>query len=212
MGNLLFTSASRTPLLILLPLSILLYACSGSAPQLPKLKRDSTILAFGNSLTYGTGTQRERSYPAVLEQLTGLQVINAGVPGEISADGLRRLPRVLSENPADLLILCHGGNDLLRKLDRGQSEENLREMIGIAQEQGTAVVLLGVPVPGLFLNTAEFYENVSEEMKVPFEGSILPAVLRDNQLKSDPIHPNGKGYRRIAEALYKLLRDTGALD
>ena len=188
-----------------------LCACSSSEPQLARLSEDARILAFGNSLTFGTGARPEESYPAVLESLIGREVINAGVPGELSRQGLERLPKALERWQPDLLILCHGGNDLLRRKDGGDTERALRGMVQTAASSGTAVVLLGVPRVGLLLRSADFYDALAEELRIPLEAEVLPAVLGDNRLKSDPIHPNAAGYRRIAEALQALLRDTGAL-
>jgi lysophospholipase L1-like esterase len=169
------------------------------------------VLAFGNSLTYGTGALPEESYPAVLERLIGREVINAGVPGELSSQGLRRLPGTLEHWQPALVLLCHGGNDLLRRSDGAETEQNLREMVRIAAVAGTPVVLLGVPRAGLVLRSAALYRDVADDLQVPLEAEILPTVLGDNRLKSDPIHPNAVGYRRIAEAVRGLLGEAGAL-
>lgn len=192
-------------------LGTLLLACSPSVPELPRLEENAVILAFGNSLTYGTGAGEHESYPAVLEKLIGREVMNAGVPGEVSAEGLRRLPRVLEETSPDLVLLCHGGNDILRKLDKAQAQQNLRSMMILARERGIPVVLLGVPFPGLFLNAAEFYERVAEDTGVPYEGDVISTVLGDNRLKSDHVHANAEGYRVVAEAIRDLLRESGAI-
>ena len=87
------------------------------------LSDNARILAFGDSLTYGTGAQKGEDYPSVLASLTGLEIINAGIPGEVSSDGLKRLPNLLDEHQPDLLILVHGGNDILKN----SPEANLRK-------------------------------------------------------------------------------------
>ncbi len=107
---------------------VLLTACSKTA-QLPLLASDATILAFGDSLTAGTGAGDAESYPAVLSSLTGRKVINAGVPGEVSASGVQRLPKLLDRERPALLILCHGGNDMLGHADHQLIADNLRSMI-----------------------------------------------------------------------------------
>lgn len=191
--------------------TVFIGACSPSVPELPPLGSHAVILAFGNSLTHGTGARPTDSYPAVLARITGRKVVNGGVPGEISADGLRRLPGVLEREKPALVVICHGGNDLLRKLDREQTERNLRQMIALARERDVSVVLLGVPAPGIFLNAAAFYEDVASDLHVPLEADVVPRVLGDNGLKSDVIHPNGTGYRQIAEAVAALLQRAGAL-
>lgn len=194
-------------------LTLLLFAgCSDSVPPLPPLPADATILAFGDSLTYGSGVAPENSYPNVLEELSGREVINAGVPGEQSDAGLQRLQTLLDEYQPQLLILCHGGNDMLRKKDMDAMQANLERMITSSQEQGIPVVLLGVPRPALFgLESAETYSAVAEKLKIPFEGEIIPEVLSGQTLKSDQVHPNAAGYRMMAEAVYQILRKAGAL-
>lgn len=191
--------------------SLLLNGCGDAQPQLPRLAGDAVILAFGDSLTQGTGASVSSSYPAVLAGLTGRTVINAGIPGELSAAGLRRLPEVLDATNPQLMILCHGGNDLLRKRNSGQLAANIREMITLARQRGVDVVLIGVPRPGLLLGTADVYYEIAESMNVPLEADALADILGDAGLKSDPIHPNAAGYRAMAEALHKFLRTTAAL-
>lgn len=190
---------------------ILVTGCSSSVPPLPPLAPDDTILAFGDSLTYGTGVGEDDSYPAVLEQLTGHTVVNAGVPGEETPQGLKRLPQLLAEYKPALLILCHGGNDILRKRDLGKTVENLKAMIKLAKQKGISVVLLGVPEFGLLLSTAEFYPEIAQEFNIPFDGETIPDIESDNALKSDAIHPNKAGYRIMAEAVVTLLNKSGAI-
>ncbi len=186
-------------------------ACSGGGGELPKLAPGDVILAFGDSLTFGTGASREESYPAALSRRIGFEVVNAGVPGEVSAKGLKRLPKVLDQVRPKLVILCLGGNDMLRRQDLAQTEENLKQMVRLIRAQGAAVVMLGVPEPGLFLSTADVYERVASELLVPLEDDIIPDLLGDNQYKSDYIHPNAAGYSRLAEAVEALLKYRGAL-
>lgn len=194
----------------LLSSGLLLQGC-GQSPQLPKLGEGAVILAFGDSLTRGTGAADDESYPAVLAGLSGHAVINAGVPGEVSTDGLARLPELLDEHQPALLLLCHGGNDFLRRMDPATTAANLRRMVNLAKERGIGVVLIGVPQFGLFLSAAPFYGEVAEEAGIPYVGEILPDVLGERALKSDTVHPNAAGYRKIAEAVDRSLRDAGAL-
>lgn len=197
--------------LLVLWAAVLACGWAADAPALPRLSRDATILAFGDSLTFGTGAARSESYPAVLERLTGREVINAGLAGELAAEGLLRLPRLLDEHAPDLLILCHAGNDLIRRRNPENTEASLRKMIGAARERGIPVLLIGVPAPGIFLSSARVYENLASELDVAFDGDVLPDILSDPSLKSDPIHPNAEGYRRMAERLFERLTELGAL-
>ncbi len=191
-------------------LILLLAACS-APPTLPQLPAGTVILAFGDSLTYGTGADSGQSYPTVLTALVGRRVINAGVPGEVSADGLVRLPALLDEHRPRLLILCHGGNDLLRKHNEQELARNLRAMVEAARTRGIAVVLVGVPAPGLLLSVPELYAALAKEQQLPYEAEALRTILGDRALKSDPVHPNAEGYRQFAQRLHALLHAAGAL-
>lgn len=185
-------------------------ACSAPA-SLPKLAPEAVILAFGDSLTHGTGAGRDEAYPAVLAALAARRVVNAGVPGELSSEGRARLPAMLDETRPQLLILMHGGNDLLRKDSRTELAGNLRAMIELAHARGIGVVLVGVPAPGLLLEVPELYARLAEEYRLPYDGETVRAIEADRALKSDPIHPNAEGYRQLAQRLHRLLRDAGAL-
>jgi lysophospholipase L1-like esterase len=188
----------------------LLLACSSKVPPLPRLSATDVVLAFGDSLTFGTGAAEEQSYPVVLAELTRLNVVRAGVPGEITSQGLARLPTLLAEHKPKLVLLCLGGNDMLRKLDDKTIERNLRDMVNMARAQGAAVILLGVPRPALFGGAAKLYGEIAKDMKLVYEGDIINSVLRDAALKADPIHPNAAGYRKIAERLAAVLKQAGA--
>ena len=201
---------SLTTLFALLLSALLLTACSKS-PQVPALGANDVILAFGDSLTFGTGASPAESYPAQLQSLIGRKVVNAGVPGEVSADGLQRLPAALDEAQPKLLILCHGGNDFLRKLSEADAAANLRAMIKLAKSKGIGVVLVATPKPGFSLSPPDFYSAIAKEFSIPFNDNAIGSVLRDNALKSDLVHPNDKGYTQIAETLAKLLKKSGAI-
>jgi lysophospholipase L1-like esterase len=190
---------------------LLLAACSEKTRKLPPLASDATILAFGDSLTHGTGANPGESYPEILAMLTGRTVINAGVPGETTSDGLARLPQVLEKTRPSLVILCLGGNDFLRKHPPAQTRANLERMIRMIRAENIPLVLVAVPQPALFSGSAPLYRELATELELPLENGIVNKVLRDGDLKSDPIHPNAAGYRRIAQALADLLRKAGAI-
>ncbi|HEX7811536.1 MAG TPA: arylesterase [Burkholderiales bacterium] len=195
----------------LLALTLTLSACGGSTPKLPKLATTDVVLAFGDSLTYGTGAGPSESYPVVLSELIGRPVVAAGFPGEVTAGGLERLPDVLDEVKPRIMLLCMGGNDMLRGTGYAGAEANLRAMIRLAQERGISVVLIAVPQPALFSGNAPFYEIIARDNGLPLEASVLKSLMYDNDYKSDPIHPNAKGYRKMAEAVAALLRKAGAV-
>lgn len=194
----------------LLAICLLLAGC-GKGPQVAPLAGNDVVLAFGDSLTFGTGASPAESYPAQLQVLIGRTVVNAGVPGEVSADGLARLPQVLDEAKPKLLLLCHGGNDFLRKQSEAAVEANVRAMIKLARDRGIDVVLIATPKPGLSVSPPDFYAAIARDLSIPFDDRVLKEILRDNARKSDLIHPNALGYAEIAAAMARLLKKAGAV-
>jgi acyl-CoA thioesterase-1 len=199
--------------LFAVPLFAALSLASGCGQQekLPALQADAVVLAFGDSLTYGTGANEDESYPAQLAKLTGRRVVREGVPGEVSAAGLARLPAALDEHRPRLLLLCHGGNDFLQRMPREMAAENLRAMIRLAKSRGIDVLLIGTPEPGFAVSPPAFYADIAKEFRIPYEGDVLGKILKDGSLKADQVHPNAKGYRLMAERVYNLLKKAGAV-
>ncbi|MFP5381161.1 MAG: GDSL-type esterase/lipase family protein [Gammaproteobacteria bacterium] len=191
--------------------ALLLLAACDRAPTLPRLGPQDVIVALGDSLTHGTGASADTAYPAVLASLTGRTVINAGVPGDTTASALDRLPDVLEEHRPRLVLLCLGGNDMLRQHPETATENNLRLLVRTIRASGAAVVLVAVPAPKLFGGAPGFYARIADEMRLPLEDEVFNDVLKDNRLKADPIHANAAGYRVVAERLAELLRESGAL-
>jgi len=189
---------------------LLIFGC-GERPKLERLPSDAVVLAFGDSLTFGTGASEDESYPAQLEALIGRRVVRAGVPGEVTAQALARLPAALDEHAPRLLLLCIGGNDFLRRLGNQQAERNVRGMVQLARSRGIAVLLIGTPEPGFTVSPPAFYAGIAKEFRLPYEGGIIGQVLKDASLKADPIHPNARGYRLIAERVAETLKSSGAL-
>jgi len=188
-----------------------LASCGEGVPRVPAVGPNEVIVAFGDSLTYGTGAAESESYPAVLAQLIGRRVVRAGVPGEVTAQGLARIEQVIEAHRPALVIVCLGGNDMLRRVDEAQIRSNLRRIISTIRGGGISVVLVGVPRPALLTSAAAFYGELAQEYRIPYEGKILNDVMHQLDLKADLIHPNAKGYRRMAEAIAELLRKAGAV-
>lgn len=193
----------------LLCASVLL-ACSDS-PSLSYIPDNGVIIAFGDSLTVGVGATDDHSYPHVLAQLSHRNVISAGVSGEETAAGRKRLAQVLAEATPNLLILLQGGNDILRNRNMQSVKQNLAAMIELAQSKGIDVVLIGVPAKKLFSDVAPLYTELAEEYRLVFTDDLLASLLRNSKYKSDPVHLNKQGYRKLAESIHSLLQDHGAL-
>lgn len=187
-----------------------LYACSDS-PTLNQIPEDGVILAFGDSLTVGVGASERHSYPQVLSMLSGRKVISAGVSGEETSEGVKRLPAVLDEVRPNLLILLQGGNDILRNRNLHQAKQNLATMIENADSRDIDVVLIGVPEKKLFSDSAPLYQELADEYALVYSDDILSGLIRKNEYKSDSVHLNQKGYYKMAESIFELLVEHGAL-
>lgn len=199
----------RSLLIIALALAgLALQGCD--SPKLDPIG-NGTILAFGDSLTLGVGTSKENSYPAVLSELTGLNVINSGVSGETTTQGVKRLSIELERTNPSLLILIEGGNDILQNKNQNEIKNNVKTMIEIAKSQGIQIVLIGIPLKSLFSDSAPLYVELADEYKLVFDGTLIGDLQRSPSLKSDSVHFNTKGYRKMAESIYELLADNGAI-
>jgi len=169
-------------------------------------KKYNKILAFGDSLTRGFGAREGMSYPSQIKKKTSIDIINAGINGEFSYEGVQRLPYLLGEHKPDLVILCHGGNDIINNLSITELKTNLIKMIDLIQQHNAEVLLVGVPdYTYLDSLTHEVYDVVAYETKVALEDSIMSDIYKLNSLKSDYVHPNAKGYEMMAERFIKYL-------
>ena len=184
---------------------------SWSSPSIKPLKENAVIVAFGDSLTQGVGVEKAQSYPAVLQSLTGHKVVNAGIAGETTTEGVQRFDAVLEQYQPELVILLEGGNDILQNVSAESIQANLSKMIEMAKVREVAVVLVGVPEKRLFGGVAPFYAELADVWQIPLEDGILSHLMMRTSMKSDPVHFNEKGYQKLAEAIYETLQSSGAL-
>lgn len=192
-------------------LLVALAGCGGGGSELSPLEPNDRVLAFGDSLTFGTGAPSGQGYPEVLSELTGLEVINAGVPGETTTQGRQRLPAVLAEHRPDLVVLIHGGNDTLRRQPAEVTRDNILAMVERIRASGAQVVMLAVPGASLTLAPPDYYAEIASAESLPMDEDTLRRLMRSTAYKSDQVHLNGAGYRLMAEAVQDLLRASGAL-
>jgi lysophospholipase L1-like esterase len=187
---------------LILFLSFLLISCSGPEPV--ELTGDN-IICFGDSLTYGTGASRDRSYPAQLADMIGQPVINAGIPGDTTSGALERLAEdVLDQSPRIVLITL-GGNDLKNGVDKDSAFSNLKAIIEAIQAEGALVILGGVKFILLDKGYGEMYKSLAKETGIILVPNVLNGLIGKEKYMSDPIHPNGEGYGIMAERFYKAM-------
>jgi len=161
-------------------------------------------VAFGDSLTAGTGANPGKDYPAQLAARLGIPIENMGVPGNTTEDGLARLPEVLARQPRVVLV-CFGGNDSLRQMPRKATFENLGQIIDRLHQQGAFVVLIGVRSASLLDQFDSHFKQLARQKRVLYLPNILQGLLTDPGVMSDALHPNDQGYARIASRLERIL-------
>lgn len=175
------------------------------------------VVAFGDSLTAGFGIGLDEAYPAVLQELIDAagypyEVVNAGVSGETSAGGLRRLEWVLEDRDVAVLILALGGNDALRGLPPSEMKKNLAGIIEVAQDRGIRVLLAGFTAAPEHQDRyiEEFvsvYPGLAEEYGISLLPFLLEGVAGNRELnQSDGTHPNPAGARIVAENVWEFLK------
>ena len=187
-------------------------ACTKTARQ-AAISRGSTVLALGDSLTYGYGAPPEAAYPVRLAAITGWTVVNGGVSGDTSAQALARLPALLKRAPK-LVLLGLGGNDFLRRVLESDTRRHIGETIAAVQGAGVSLVLIAEPKPSLgalvgSLSDHPLYAGLAEKYRVPLFADGWSRILSDGALKSDAIHANAEGYALFAERLAVFLQKQG---
>lgn len=197
--------------LSVLPITLLM-AC-GDKPAVTLVAKGAKVVALGDSLTFGYGAEKNQSYPTILAQKTGWDVVNMGINGDTTADVLNRLEGVVAQKPK-LVLLGIGGNDVLRRVDRATTKNNLLNIINTLQSQSIPVVLIAEPhfsASALFGKASDnpVYKEVADELSVPLFANGWSKILSDDSLKSDQTHANGAGYAKFAEMLFEFLKELG---
>jgi len=167
-------------------------------------KSGTTWVALGDSLTAGLGASPGSDYPALLGKELGIPILNAGVPGNTTQDGLERIEEIIRLNPKVVLV-CLGGNDGLRGVPADQTFQNLGTIIDRLHQSGAFVVLIGIRSVSLFDKNENRFRQLAKEKKVFYVADILRGVLGNSRLMFDQIHPNDEGYAAITQRLEKEL-------
>lgn len=182
----------------------------GERPKTAALPPGTTVVALGDSLTFGTGATPDTSYPAFLAAATRWNVVNAGIPGNTAEQGCARLPSLLDEHRPALVLVFLGGNDILRRRPASALKDGLAACVEAAAAAGTPLVLLAVPTFGMTgFADASVVEDFAEAARVPWFSPGLGKLLRDEALRSDAIHLNADGYRALAVNVAAELRRMG---
>ena len=192
-----------------------LVSCGKSVEKYVAIPQGTTVLILGDSLSYGTGASLGEDYPTLLAKSTGWQIINEGVPGDTTAGGLQRLPRLLEQHQPKLLIVELGGNDLLHNTHPSEVSSNLKAILSHAKAQGIATILVAIPefspLKATFGNLSDhpLYAAIAKETTTPLIADVFSQVLSDRDLKSDQIHANAKGYAVVSQQMHEKLKELG---
>ena len=193
-----------------------LLGCDSAKPHSP-LPGNATVLALGDSLTYGYGAAPDASYPQRLAEASGWQVINAGVNGNTTAQALSRLPKLLEQHRPDMVIVSIGGNDFLQRLSDSQAEANIKQIISTIRSHGEAqILLIGIPHYSLAAALGSpsdhpFYQRIADSEDVTLLSNAWGDVIAERGLRTDQVHPNAQGYAQFTDTLLTFLRDQGWL-
>lgn len=189
--------------------------CNEDSPTSPS-QGTPVIVAFGDSLTSGPGLRPEETFPALLQQRIAREghdyrVVNAGVTGDTTSEGLARFDAALVPD-TEILILAIGGNDGLRRVPVATVERNIATMIERAQARDIDVLLCQMEAPPLggLTYTFEFhrlYARLADRYKVPLVPFFLIGIIGNEELDlDDTLHPNAAGHRVIADTIWPHLR------
>lgn len=177
-----------------------------------------TILFLGDSLTEGLGVTKEQAYPNLVKNLfktklnKNINVINGGVSGSTTSDGLSRLQWYLKRKP-DIVFIALGANDGLRGLNLIQSEKNLEEIVNHALKSNAKVLLAGMLIPPNYgmkysQDFENMYKNLQKKYNLMFMPFLLKGVAGEQSLnQADGIHPNIKGHEIMAKEVFEFLKE-----
>ena len=188
---------------------------SSSPPKIQVPAERPRIVAFGNSLTAGLGVATDHSYPAYLQRALdkagyAYRVVNAGVSGDTTAGGVRRVSWVLNSKPV-IVIVELGGNDGLRGLSLQETKANLERIIQQFQQASVTVVLAGMKIPPNYgQEYTDGFEALYQALAKQYHLTLIPFFLdgvagSSSLNQADGIHPTGEGYRIIVEKVFPIL-------
>ena len=197
-------------------LLVTLAGCGRDKKTAQPVPPGSTVLALGDSLTFGTGASAETCYPTVLAVLTGWNVVNAGVPGDTSAQALARLPALLAEHQPKLVIVSIGGNDFLRKLPESDTRAHVHAICKQSLDAGAQVLLVAVPRATVAAALGQMtdhalYAEVAKDLKIPLQREAWGEVLAQPDLRADAVHANARGYAQFARSVQGTAAAVGLL-
>ena len=199
-------AAEIKPMRHMVAIGLILVICVSCSQNVRHLEPHSGPVVFlGDSLTAGLGA-KEKGYVDVLEDRFGLEFVNAGIKGNTTAEGLARLDEDVLKLEPGLVVIQLGGNDALQKIEPEDTFANLSQIIDRIQAKKVPVLLLGIR-GGVFSDRfSEDFQTLVKEKEVAYVPNLLKGILTNATLKHDSIHPNDKGYAKIADRIEPTMR------
>lgn len=165
----------------------------------------NSIVMFGDSLIEGVGASAGNTLPELLSKKIGEEVINMGIQGQTSAQGLARINSVIDMDPKVVMVLF-GGNDYLHGVKQEVTFKNIDAIVAILQEFGAVVIVLGIQ-GGILIDSYKYeFKKIAERRGALYVESVLEGLIGESSLMSDEVHPNDIGYNLIAKKIYPVLK------
>ncbi|MCC2630222.1 MAG: arylesterase [Candidatus Paceibacter sp.] len=174
-------------------------------PEIRAEREIKTVVAFGDSLVSGIGATEGNDLVSILSRKIRKPIINKGVSGNTSAQGLARIDEVVALQP-DLVFVLLGGNDALQRISRQETFSNLDTIISTLQKNGAMVVLLGIQGGPLGDPFKSEFKTLANRYKLIYVPNVLEGLFGHSDLMYDAVHPNDAGYRKMADRVYEAVK------
>lgn len=187
-------------------MSVLFYFLRGEKPKIKNFPNNHrAVVAFGDSLTAGSGAPQGSSYPDVLATKINRPVVNLGVPGERAEQAPVRLPQVLAQRPY-MVLIEFGANDFMQQRSRQAAVDAVAQIVDEVQAAGAIAVIVDTGGPGMGEYT-KAYKEMAKAKGALFVPGILKGIFYKPSLKSDQVHPNAQGYAKVADKVHKAIKN-----
>lgn len=164
-----------------------------------------SIVMFGDSLVEGVGATKGYTLPELLSKKIKMPVINMGIRGQTSHQGLLRVGEVIDKDPKVVMVLF-GGNDYLHDIPLEKTFKNIETIVTTLQEYGAVVILLGIQGGILSDPYEQEFRRIAKEKGALYVPSVLDGLIGNEYLMSDEVHPNDEGYTILANKIAPVLK------